>query len=259
MVSCLMVTADRPHLAARAIDCFDRQTHRNSELVIIDDGGTDYRPIIERSSRPEDIRYVRVRARADVTLGELRNESMIAAHGDWMIQWDDDDWYHPGRIAIQLDHAVRAGRGASALRWTLMRVLASGGGTWTYRADSGVATPGTLLFRRTDRRYPPKARNEDGVFMREVRRELGLAVMDESHANLFVRVHHGANTWGHDHFVSKLARTPLRWPGYAYARWLRGDVTTMSVFNLTPSERESITQLDSWPLLDLGSAPGVVT
>jgi glycosyltransferase involved in cell wall biosynthesis len=42
LVSCLMVTRDRPHLAERAVHCFARQTWQCRELVIIDDGDVDY-------------------------------------------------------------------------------------------------------------------------------------------------------------------------------------------------------------------------
>ena len=72
-------------------------------------------------ARGYDIKYVRLVADAGNTLGRLRNHSIDLATGDWCIQWDDDEWYHPWRIERQASVLGRRSI-ASALRWTLMSV-----------------------------------------------------------------------------------------------------------------------------------------
>ena len=47
LITCAMVTRNRPLLAHRAIHCFMNQTYANKELLILDDGDIDYTPIIE--------------------------------------------------------------------------------------------------------------------------------------------------------------------------------------------------------------------
>lgn len=240
-----MVTANRPELAARAVDCFARQTYANRELVIVDDGKADYTSMIALSPEHGRIRYHKLDGIGQ-SLGELRNISIDVADGDWVMQWDDDEWYHSTRIAQQLRGALDAGVGASALRWTLMRVPAEDGAPLVFRGDSGLATPGTILFRKSDVRYPSLRRNEDGVFLRRVREALGLHVLGREHAHLFVREFHGSNTWDRDHFMGKLRRTPVTWPSYAWAAFVRRDITRMGRFRLSELERETAHDMECW-------------
>lgn len=248
LVSCLMVTANRAIHAQHAIVCFEKQTHANCELVIIDDGDEDYSGLVEASPARDRIRYHRIVRDSRLTLGDLRNMAIEAADGEWLIQWDDDDWYHPRRIEVQLATAIRLDAGASALKWTLVDVRGSEGENLRFRADAGIATPGTILFRRGSFRYPSLAKNEDGVFLRTVRKDCKLAVLGADHSYLFVRVHHGSNTWDLEHFISKLRRTPARFASYLFARHLRNDVRSMKVFRLRRSEVETFETMDAQAL-----------
>lgn len=238
-VSCLMVTANRPHFVRRAIALFEAQTHQNRELVIIDDGEIDLTPIIASSSVSHLIRYFHLSSESRLSLGELRNKSIAVADGEWCIQWDDDEWYHPSRIAEQLAEAKNTKTGSSALKWTLMHIDDSSIlGTKLFRVDTGIATPGTLLFRRdAGATYRPLARNEDGFFMRDVKNRVGLTSLDESSSHLFVRVFHGANTWDVDHFLRRLRRRPADWPSWIASRFVKGDITQHRAFKLKPEEQ----------------------
>ena len=170
LISCLMVTANRADIARVAIECFSEQTWPNKELVIIDDGVEDYSDLIASFDCADLVRYIKLQpANPRLSLGELRNLSIEQARGEWCVQWDDDEWYHPERLAIQLNAAALADVGASALKWTLMHVKENSDESLTFRGDSGIATPGTLMFRKGDVRYPHLARNEDGVFLRDVK------------------------------------------------------------------------------------------
>ncbi len=237
-VSCLMVTANRPGFVARAVALFEAQTYTNRELIIIDDGEADLSNIVNSSPQRDAIRYYRLSSDCGLNLGQLRTKSIEVADGDWCIQWDDDEWYHPERIERQLNEAKLQGVGSSALKWTLMHINdLEETKNKVFRVDTGIATPGTLLFRRdVGVEYRPLARNEDGIFMREVRDKMGLAVMGKEYSHLFIRVFHGANTWEVDHFMSRLHRRPLDWPTYAYARLLRKDITQHRAFRLKKDE-----------------------
>lgn len=238
-VSCLMVTRDRAALARRAVACFAAQSWRDRELVIIDDGDQDYTDLLEPYRRDGHlIRYVRRQADPAIRLGELRNIAISHAAGEWCIQWDDDEWYHPERIARQM--AWSAGHVAVALRWTLMDVDDGHGGAWSFRADTGIATPGTVLHRRDAARYPNLARGEDSEFLRELRRTGPVAVLGPDASHLFVRCFHGTNTWDQRHFVRRLHRRPVDWPSYAIARWWHHDLTRHRAFRLDEAERETI-------------------
>ena len=244
LVSCLMVTANRGDIARVAIECFQAQTWLNKELVIIDDGGEDYSDMIAQFDCASLVRYVKLEpASPRLSLGELRNISIEEARGEWCVQWDDDEWYHPERLAIQLSAAVQADVGASALKWTLMHVKDDADQSLTFRGDSGIATPGTLMFRKGDVRYPHLARNEDGIFLRDVKDSNGLVVLDENHSHLFIRVFHGLNTWEKDHFLARLHRRVVDWPSWVWSRWIVSDVTRHRAFKLNNLEKDSLRQM----------------
>ena len=159
------------------------------------------------------------------------------------MQWDDDEWYHPERLAIQHNAAAQADVGASALKWTLMHVKENSDESLTFRGDSGIATPGTLMFRKGDVRYPHLARNEDGIFLRDVKDNHGLVVLDENYSHLFIRVFHGSNTWEKDHFLARLHRRAVDWPSWVWSRWIVSDVTKHRAFKLSSREKDSLQQM----------------
>jgi glycosyltransferase involved in cell wall biosynthesis len=241
LISCLMVTANRAHIARVAIKCFSDQTWPNKELVIIDDGVEDYSDLIASFDCADLVRYIKLQpANPRLSLGELRNLSIEEAHGEWCVQWDDDEWYHPERLAVQLNAAAQADVGASALKWTLMHVKDDSAQSLTFRGDSGIATPGTLMFRKGDVRYPHLARNEDGIFLRDVKVNHGLVVLDEKYSHLFIRVFHGSNTWEKDHFLARLHRRAVDWPSWVWSHWIVSDVTKHRAFKLSNREKESL-------------------
>jgi len=242
LVSCLMVTANRPELVARAIYLFERQTYPQRELLIVDDGDCDLSQIIDSSPDRHLIRYVRISREPRRTLGDLRNVSIANAQGMWCIQWDDDEWYHPSRIQSQLEVASLSRTGASVLKWTLMHVNEPSQqiGQQLFRTDVGIGTPGTILFRRDlAPMYPHLSRNEDGVFMRMMRDNSGLAVMGPEFSHLFVRIFHGSNTWEREHFLRRLRRRPSDWPSWMYANFMRKDLTAHRAFRLSSIEKET--------------------
>lgn len=103
-VCCVMLTADRPELARRAVECFRAQTYPAKRLLILDSGTDDF----SESDDPEgEVFWTTTIATTETgnrkTVGELRNE----ANAFWteypiLIHWDDDDWSHPNRIAEQV-------------------------------------------------------------------------------------------------------------------------------------------------------------
>lgn len=248
LVSCLMVTANRPSFVKRSLQLFESQTYEPRELVVVDDGDIDLAPILETSEFSHLIRYIKVGNDTRISLGGMRNISIEYAQGDWCIQWDDDEWYHPERIARQLACALESNLGASALKWTLMYINESEFDTpMAFRSDSGLATPGTIMFRHdVNVRYQEIARNEDGIFMREINELFGVATLGRNESHLFVRIFHGGNTWGRAHFLKRLHRRPFDWPTFLFSKYIHRDITRHSAFQLSHLEHCSINELESW-------------
>lgn len=97
-VSCIMPTADRIPYVEKAIEYFRRQTYRNVELVVVDDGDQAISKSIAESA---SITYLRPDGK--LTIGEKRNLACEAASGEIIVHWDDDDWMAPWRVQYQVE------------------------------------------------------------------------------------------------------------------------------------------------------------
>jgi glycosyltransferase involved in cell wall biosynthesis len=97
LASCIMPTANRRRFVPGAIAQFLAQDYNGAELVILDDGDD---PVADLIPSHPAIRYVRTPRHR--SLGAKRNAACEAARGDVILHWDDDDWYAPHRIRIQV-------------------------------------------------------------------------------------------------------------------------------------------------------------
>lgn len=106
-VSCLMPTYNRfPNNRYRdgrwvieeSIECFQRQTFKDAELIICNDcPGQEYQ--LERADPRIMIWNV---PRRFNSLGEKLNAMAAVAQGSLICRWDDDDIYLPHRLAVQV-------------------------------------------------------------------------------------------------------------------------------------------------------------
>ena len=238
LVSCLMVTRNRAALAARAVRCFAAQSWGRRELVIVDDGTEDYAPMLAPwLSAGHAIRYHRLPPDPARTLGAARNVSLELAQGDFVVQWDDDEWCHPDRLAVQMAATPRLE--VVLLDYTLMHLDTPEFVLHPYRANLGRGTPGTVLHRRGPVRYPELARGEDSKYLTQLLRRYPGGLADVPHSHLFIRCFHGQNTWDRRHFEERLHRTATETLHYLWARWVRRDLFSHPAFRLTELEREA--------------------
>jgi glycosyltransferase involved in cell wall biosynthesis len=211
LVSCLMVTTDRPRLAARAIECFLAQSYPNRELIVIDSGESDdlqqgieaicYPPIKPHRERPD--------ARS---MGELRDLAVEKSSGQYVCVWDDDDLYDPDRLSIQMSAITSLGADACFLArlqlwWPARRVLA---------VSIRRMWEGTMICAKNKMPlYPPLRRGEDTPVAYRLWRSQRVVMLDEP--RLYTYVFHGANTTGESHFAAHCGAATERWTGDAYA------------------------------------------
>jgi len=135
-VCCIMLTKDRPELAARAVRCFSRQTYRSKRLLICDAGGDVY-------AEYGGSRY-RGYYRPGMTIGAARNEAVMLTEewlpkADVIVHFDDDDVSHPNRIAEQV--AFLQSSGAAVVGYNQMlfwRDIDPAGPNWRKRVMSGL-------------------------------------------------------------------------------------------------------------------------
>jgi glycosyltransferase involved in cell wall biosynthesis len=248
-VSCLMVTADRAALMSRAIRCFARQTYANRELVVIDDGKEDLRPVLAELPE-EQVRYVKLEKRPEQTLGFLRNVSLEEARGEILIQWDDDDWYHADRIAKQIT-PILDGADASVLSGALMHLDTPEFFRHPYLGTLKNGVPGTIMHRKhATIRYPTIKRAEDSIYLDDWKKEGTIAKLPVDEAHLFIRCFHGRNTWEKEHFLTRMRNTPKDHLAYVWHAHIRRDLFGHPRFRIHPEGHRAVEQFvkDSFEL-----------
>ena len=84
------------------------QTHRNVEVLVVDDGSTDATADIVRSFVARD-RRVRLLQQANAGVAAARNLAIAQSRGAYVAPLDADDLWHPQKIALQVEALRQAG------------------------------------------------------------------------------------------------------------------------------------------------------
>lgn len=161
------------------------QTHRNLELVVVDDGSKDASVAIVSQMAAADSRIVLWRQPRNAGVAAARNAGIALATGTHVAFLDSDDRWHPEKLEVQL---ARLGQtGAKVAYSAYLRVDESGRVLSTVRPPPSVDYPDMLrsnrignltgLYDRSlgDARFQ-RIGHEDYVFWLEMVRRAGLAV-----------------------------------------------------------------------------------
>jgi glycosyltransferase involved in cell wall biosynthesis len=186
-----MPTHNRRSFLPQSIRCFLRQDYPNRELLIIDDGSDAISELVPEDER---IRYLRLPAR--LRLGAKRNLACEEARGEFIVHWDDDDWYPPHRISAQVHALVER----SADVCGTSRILfydAVADKAWEYRyasRNSSWVGGSTMAYRRSfweRNKFPDIQIGEDSRFLWSRNSK---TVCDLADSSLCVASVHTANT-----------------------------------------------------------------
>lgn len=236
LVSCLMVTSDRPRHAERAIECFIAQSYPNRELIVIDGSESDQ---LQQGVEAIRIRKIKLHREppARRTMGELRNLAVQKSAGQYVCVWDDDDLYDPDRLSVQMSAITALGADACFLArvqlwWPARRILAhSFRRTWD----------GSMICAKDKMPpYPALHREEDPAVTYRLWRSRRVVMLDEP--RLYTYVFHGANTTGESQFAAHCAAATQRWTGDAYADRLAVLGSRVPIDIAEPPSRQPETQ-----------------
>ena len=201
-------------MLARSIDGFRRQTHPERELVIVLNGGDGAvaRRICDHVTALADPAIRIVEPPGVLPLGALRNASVAAARGEIVCQWDDDDIYHPERLARQL--AALGEADAVFLREVMQfypheRMLYC----TSWQATEAKAFPGSLMCRVSAGILYPECGDEarlgeDSVVARTLAETCRVEMLTGA-PHLYVYVSHGRNSWPDEHHRMLASRLAL--------------------------------------------------
>jgi len=124
LVSVIIPTFNRAYCVGQAIDSVRTQTHRNTEILVLDDGSTDEtREFIEQSyAGDERVRYYFHENRG---VTATRNRGINLCRGDFVALLDSDDIWSPWKLELQL--ACLRHRPEVGMVWTAMEAIGPGG------------------------------------------------------------------------------------------------------------------------------------
>lgn len=105
-VSVVLPTYDRPDRLRQAVDSVAAQTYDNVELVVVDDHSPT--PAADTLSNDSGIDLRIVRHETNKGPNTARNTGIATAEGDYIAFLDDDDAWHPEKLATQVSAFGRA-------------------------------------------------------------------------------------------------------------------------------------------------------
>lgn len=193
-------TTDRYGMAKQAVAAWNAQNYPGPrQLLVINDHPTER--LLTAAEMQGHIFEVRVRDGGN-TLGHLRNIGTKLAQGDYVVQWDDDDYSHPERLTYQVTNTPEDG--ASIFRYEINCDVHTGEGFVNCGKQIRCkGFPGTMLYPRdTPCRFPDKGKAEDTEFVLDLADYSDLVVLDNP-PEMYVRFYHGANTWHRAHVMTR--------------------------------------------------------
>ncbi|MBI3013693.1 MAG: glycosyltransferase [Candidatus Tectomicrobia bacterium] len=99
-VSVVIPTYNRRHFLPEAVASVRRQTYRDWELIIVDDGSEDgTREMLEKLGGPVRLLFTEHRG-----VSAARNRGLAEARGKYIAYLDSDDLWHPHKLQIQVEY-----------------------------------------------------------------------------------------------------------------------------------------------------------
>jgi glycosyltransferase involved in cell wall biosynthesis len=96
VVTVLIPTFNRPRYLAEALASVVRQSYRNLQIIVINDGGEDVSDIVNSY---EDPRLLFINRKENRGLPYTLNEALAQSHGKYICYLGDDDLYYPHHVS----------------------------------------------------------------------------------------------------------------------------------------------------------------
>jgi O-antigen biosynthesis protein len=206
LVSCILVTRDRPAFFRQAVKCFAGQRYRRRELIVVDDGES---PVEKLCRSVPGAKYIRLGQRTPT--GSKLNIGIEAATGRILQKLDDDDYYGPAFVSTASRHLRDARDPHTLVAWCCFVVLIAGD-RQLYFSGHGWHSGGTLCFHRQLWERQPfrdTYASSDSWFIRDNQP----AIKRVCAGDQYLVVRHGRNTWrrikGADSVEGYFQRRPL--------------------------------------------------
>jgi len=202
LVTAIMPTY-RECFARYAIKLFKEQSYPNKELIIVNQGFFSLRRFIRNDC---SIKEVQVSPYANV--GAMYNVGLDYAQGEYIVRVDDDDWYHPDRIKLQVQ-ALRTGHWiACTFNRRIHYSIPLDVAVSSVRVSTNLrpfAFVGVVLFKRQlgQRFLEHVDKGSDYLFTQQYcKGKLRTISLPEWY---YIRTHHAENLWDAEHILGIFA------------------------------------------------------
>lgn len=216
LVSVLTPTRNRSGYVALAVEMFCAQTYSPREMVIVEDGEDDLRSwlishfgvmktgaaMLKRLIRRDDVTSILVSedvaihyVRHEGTTGAKLNKAAQVSSGEYLLRFDDDDWQHPERIEMQMEHFRISGKAMVGLTSMIFYQEGMPHG-WTWSGISNDPLGASQAFRRDwllSHPVPDQTLSEDTACAKVAWEQDQLFTVSGAHT-LIVARDHASNT-----------------------------------------------------------------
>lgn len=199
LISALCVTRAKPDLLHRAISCFLNQTYENKELIVVHDSDDLLtKDFVENFKQNLMISFYEVEKTKNVTLGYLRNYAIEKSNGEYVCQWDDDDWYHIARIEYLYETISMSGLPAAIMtQWLIFDSINNKAYVSHKRLWEGSLICKKNIIQNIG--YDNHNIGEDTNLVLRLEKEDKLYHINDT-PNLYVYIYHAKNTWNLEHW-----------------------------------------------------------
>ena len=104
-ISVIMPAHNCASTVADAIASLQKQTHKDLEIIVIDDCSTDETYNVTADLAQNDQRIILLKTPKNLRAGGARNMGFEVMTGDWVTLLDADDWWEPNRVENMLKAA----------------------------------------------------------------------------------------------------------------------------------------------------------
>ena len=105
MVSVIIPTFNRPDMLSEAIASVINQSHKDTEIIVVNDGGEDVKNLIEEFQKKGEVIYLQ--HQRNKGLAAARNTGVQFSRGRYIAYLDDDDIFYPNHIEILTNYLIK--------------------------------------------------------------------------------------------------------------------------------------------------------
>lgn len=188
LVSCILVTRDRPSFFRQALKYYHEQTYARSELIVVDDGESSVADFCRAVS---GVTYIRLAERSPT--GSKLNLGIEASRGEILQKIDDDDYYGPEFLSKASAALLAAEEPNALVAWCCFGIFIAGEQD-LFHSGHGWHAGGTLCFHRAlwkQHAFRDVFASSDSWFLRDNRPVIHRVCA----ADQYVVCRHGKNTW----------------------------------------------------------------